>query len=225
MFTLGSISRKNLRFFFPVSLSIFLCVRICVPTHFFARVSRRDLHMKNICVATQILLMLAFSPKPDLILWANEIAPFEHVTQKKSYLVEMVGVEDFSMSSQENQANVMEDSPPMVSEEVRDGVNYVMLTLDKDIEVIGEDIPEIPVPEDEQVIVKIEPGQEDKFIKKKTKKSQGGRRNPNWSETQTEALHVFCCQWRSVLQGNITQKLRKEMKLAKWEECAKHVSK
>ena len=143
--------------------------------------------------------------------------------------MKMVGVDELNVSSQENQENAMDDSPPMMSDEVRNGVKFVLLELDKEVELVGEEVPAVPVPEEEQVVIKIEPGQEgepvETFVKKKTKKSQGGRRNPNWSETQTEALHVFCCQWRSVLQGNITQKLTKEMKLAKWEECAKHVSK
>ncbi len=79
---LGAISRKNLPFFFPVSLGNFLCAIICIPTHFFARVSRNDIHQKIICVATQILVTLFFLPKRDLILWANEKAPFKHVTEK-----------------------------------------------------------------------------------------------------------------------------------------------
>ncbi len=91
----------------------------------------------------------------------------------------MAGVEDFTMSSQENEENGMQDSPPMMSDKVRDGVNIVLLQLDKDIEVVGEEIPKIPVPEEEQVIVKIEPGQDgevvETFVKRKTKKAQGGR--------------------------------------------------
>ncbi len=141
----------------------------------------------------------------------------------------MAGVDELNMSSQENEENAIEDSPLLMSDEVRNGVNYVLVQLDKDVEFVQEEEPAVAVPEEDQVMIKLEPGQEgeavETFVKKKTKKSQGGRWNPNWSETQTEALWVFCCKWQSILQGNITQKLTKEVKMAKWEECAKHVSK
>ncbi len=78
----GEFLQKNLPFFFPVSLGNFLCIIICVPTHFFARVSRNDIRQKIFCVAMQIVVMLFLLPKHDLILWANEKAPFKHMTEK-----------------------------------------------------------------------------------------------------------------------------------------------
>ncbi len=73
---------------------------------------------------------------------------------------------------------------------------------------------------DEQIVVKVEKDGSEKFVKKKinTKKSQGGRRNPNWTEDQVTALRQFINKHYDILYGNVSSTLTMDDKRRKWEE-------
>ncbi len=80
---------------------------------------------------------------------------------------------------------------------------------------------------DEQIVIKVEKDGSEKFVKKKinTKKSQGGRHNPNWTEDQVTALRQFVNKHYDILYGNVSSTLTMDDKRCKWEECAQSVSK